>query len=109
MLKVVLLALYYWLSILFFWHGRYARAGIGDKPLILSSVYFSFVFNILSLVWLVATGYLLFVVDWKLVVAAFIVGFAARFISLIEDLALLPFDLVIRKLERVARKRNSDL
>ena len=102
--NILFILLYVWLSVLFLWHGRYVRAGIGEKPLMLSSTVIQFFFNMLSLVWVLSTIYTLIFVNWKFVVlplvAIFISRFSSKLTELIETTALLPILFLLRIIKK---------
>lgn len=96
--------IYLWLTIITMWSGRYSKAGIGETPLILQSIIFQFIFNIIMLIWLILTVYLLLFVSWKFVLffllANFIYRFSINFVEFLEDVALIPFKLLTQFLLR---------
>ena len=90
----VYIVLYVWLTLVFIWYGRYAKLSIIDKPLILSSIVFNLLFELLALIWIGVTIYFLFK-NWKLPVLTFgglmiLKIVFTRLAEQIENIALYP-------------------
>lgn len=96
-MSTVYIVVYLWLSILFFWYGRYAKSSVFDRPLISNSIIGKFFFNLVCLAWIILTIYNLLFLDWRIVLGAFIVGFLARYVRIVEDIALFPLMILFKK------------
>ena len=75
-LLFILLALYP----IVWYYGNYAKAGAGEKPLILNSVFIQFFLGLFSLVFIGLAIYLL-IIDWKLFLLLFVVIFITGYIK----------------------------
>mgnify|MGYP001584046269 CR=1 FL=1 len=94
--------IYLWLTVVVIWSGSYSKSGVGEKPLILESVVFQFVFNMITLAWFILTIYLLIFVSWKFVLFFllfnFIYRFSASFVDFLEAIVLFPFKVITQLL-----------
>ena len=77
------------------YYGRYAKAGIGEKPLMLNSSFIQFLYTILLIIALIYSGFLLFT-DWKILLIGFIIHLIFR--NKIEDFANFPLAWLYSKL-----------
>lgn len=87
-------------------NGRYAKAGIGEKPLMYTSSYVQFFLNVSLLVFIGLSLFLLFFYSWKLFLILILVGFIT------ESLVIVPIierglALIINKIITKAEKNMS--
>lgn len=76
--------------------GRYAKSGIGEKPLIYTSIIVQFFLNISMLSFIGLSIFLLFFYSWKLFLLLLLVGFIT------ESLIIIP--IIERGLALIAKK-----
>jgi hypothetical protein len=84
-------------------NGRYAKAGIGEKPLIYTSVVVQFFLNISMLAFIGLSIFLLFFYSWKLFLALLLIGFlteALIIIPIIERGSYLIIEKIFTKAEK---------
>lgn len=58
--------------------GRYAKAGIGETPLVYESVVVQFILNIFVLLFLGLNIFLIFFYSWKLFLLLLLIGFVTE-------------------------------
>ena len=83
--------------------GRYAKAGIGEKPLIYASVFVQFFLNISTLTFIGLSIFLLFFYSWKLFLVLLLIGFLTEsliIIPIIEKGLYLIIEKIIAKAEK---------
>jgi|SRR3989338_1623711 len=81
-------------------NGRHVKAGIGEKPLIYSSIIVQFILNISMLALVVLSIFLIFFYSWKLFLLLLIIGFITEvliIIPLIEKVVYSLFKLLASK------------
>lgn len=107
---IVYAVVYIWLTILFIWYGRHAKLSVVDRPLLLSSTVFNLLFELIALIWIGISIFLLFK-NWGLVIFPFLgisllKVFFGRTAELLENIALTPISYLYKILENWAKKRN---
>lgn len=73
-------------------HGRVSKLGLGEKPLMYTSVFIQGILNISSILFVISTIIFL-IFNWKLTILLFVIGMVtSRFIfdPLVEKVFLLP-------------------
>ena len=78
--KIILLFILLVLYPIVWYYGTYAKAGVGEKPLILNSVFIQLFLGLFSLVFIGLAIYLL-ILDWKLFLLLFIVILVVGYIK----------------------------
>jgi len=84
-------------------NGRHAKAGIGEKPLIYTSVIIQFFLNISMLAFIGLSIFLLFFYSWKLFLILLLIGFITEtliIIPIIERGLALVIEKVIAKVDK---------
>lgn len=84
-------------------NGRYAKAGIGEKPLLYTSVVVQFFLNISMLAFIGLSIFLLFFYSWKLFLILLLIGFITEtliIIPIIERGLALIIEKIIAKSEK---------
>ena len=66
-------------------NGKYARVGVGEKPLMYNSVIVQFFLNMCLLAFIALSIYLLFLYSWRMFLILLLVGF------LTETFVIVPF------------------
>ncbi len=105
-MKIAISILYLFLLSLTIMFGRYAKAGIGEKPLIYSSVVFNFLLSLGLVGWIIMTIVLVFY-DWKLLLVLvgleFILG-SFILVPLTEMIIYSSFEFLIKITEKKGKK-----
>lgn len=81
-------------------NGRYMKAGIGEKPLIYTSVFVQFILNIFMLAFFGLSTFLLFFYSWKLFLLLLLIGFITEVfivVPTIEWILYFVFKPLIKK------------
>ena len=110
-MNIIVTIIYIWLTLVFMWYGKHAKAGYGEKPMLLYGEVMTLIFEILGFVWIIFSIVLL-LKNWILPVSIFfgfyllniVLSRVVKSISL-EEIALIPIYYLKRGLEKWAEKK----
>lgn len=108
-MNIFFIIVYIWLTLIFIWYGRHIKSSVIDRPLILSSTVFTLIFELIALIWICVSIYLLFK-NWRLPVFTFLSVsllkiFLGNIAEFLENIALAPISYLYRALEDWAEKK----